>query len=105
MPNQKYDGLVNDTSVKFLDRAIADHHGNIKNYRTAYRQQKGVNPGAGVVFLTGFKSDMDGSKAEALAAWCASEKRDFLRFDYFDTQYMNKFVENMLLIYGYETMQ
>ena len=26
---------------------------------------------------------MDGSKAEALAAWCASEKRDFLRFDYF----------------------
>ena len=83
MPNHKDDDLVNDTSVKFLDRAIADHHGNIKNFRTAYRQQKGSNPGPGVVFLTGFKSDMDGSKAEALAAWCASEKRDFLRFDYF----------------------
>ena len=61
MPNHKDDDLVNDTSVKFLDRAITDHHGNIKNFRTAYRQQKGGNPGAGVVFLTGFKSDMDGS--------------------------------------------
>ncbi len=25
------------------------------------------------------------------------------RFDYFDTQYMNKFVENMLLIYRYQS--
>ena len=75
MPNHKDDDLVNDTSVKFLDRAITDHHGNIKNFRTAYRQQKGES-GAGRSFSY-FKSDMDGSKAEALAAWCASENETF----------------------------
>ncbi len=46
----------------------------------AFRRQPGATPG--VVFLGGFNSDMTGSKAEALAAWCAGEGRAFLRFDY-----------------------
>jgi pimeloyl-ACP methyl ester carboxylesterase len=38
--------------------------------------------GPTVVFLSGFKSDMTGSKAETLAAWCAAHGRAMLRFDY-----------------------
>ncbi len=42
-------------------------------------------PGAGptVVWLGGFRSDMSGTKAEALADWAASRGHSFLRFDYF----------------------
>jgi pimeloyl-ACP methyl ester carboxylesterase len=38
--------------------------------------------GPGVVFLGGFNSDMTGTKAEDLSAFCAAEGRAFLRFDY-----------------------
>lgn len=46
----------------------------------AYHQTPGKGPG--VVFLTGFKSDMTGGKAIALEAHCKSQGRAFLRFDY-----------------------
>jgi pimeloyl-ACP methyl ester carboxylesterase len=46
----------------------------------AFRRLAGKGPG--VVFLGGFHSDMTGSKAEYLAAWCAARGRAFLRFDY-----------------------
>tara|TARA_R110000868_G_scaffold11099_1_gene54431 strand:+ start:1042 stop:1743 length:702 start_codon:yes stop_codon:yes gene_type:complete len=36
----------------------------------------------GVVFLTGFKSDMTGGKALAIEAYCRAQGRAFLRFDY-----------------------
>ena len=36
----------------------------------------------GVIFLGGFRSDMNGTKALALEKFCFSQKRDFLRFDY-----------------------
>lgn len=36
----------------------------------------------GVVFLTGFHSDMQGTKALALDQWCQSQGHAFLRFDY-----------------------
>jgi pimeloyl-ACP methyl ester carboxylesterase len=50
----------------------------------AWRRQAGRGPGRGpgVVFLPGFRSDMQGAKAQALAAWCAARGRAFLRFDY-----------------------
>lgn len=48
--------------------------------RIAYHQQAGSGPG--VVFLGGFKSDMDGTKALHLQAWAQSRGRAFLRFDY-----------------------
>jgi pimeloyl-ACP methyl ester carboxylesterase len=38
--------------------------------------------GATVVFLPGFRSDMTGDKATALAAFCAERGRAMLRFDY-----------------------
>jgi pimeloyl-ACP methyl ester carboxylesterase len=48
--------------------------------RLAYRRMAGAGPG--VMFLGGFNSDMTGTKAEDLAAFCAEQGRAFLRFDY-----------------------
>ncbi len=46
----------------------------------AYHQTPGRQPG--VVFLTGFKSDMGGGKALALEAFCRHRGHAFTRFDY-----------------------
>ena len=50
----------------------------------AYNRQDGADleTGPGVVFLGGFKSDMQGSKALFLQDWAQSQGRAFLRFDY-----------------------
>jgi len=48
--------------------------------RLAYHQLKGKN--LGVVFLGGFKSDMEGSKAQFLQSWAEEHGHSFLRFDY-----------------------
>ncbi|MEM9715653.1 MAG: alpha/beta hydrolase [Pseudomonadota bacterium] len=48
--------------------------------RIAYEYVDGDGPG--VVFLSGFMSDMSGSKAIDLAAWARETGRAFLRFDY-----------------------
>lgn len=55
------------------DRTIAYH-------RTEARGEGASH--AGVVFLGGFKSDMEGSKALRLEAWAQAAGRAFLRFDY-----------------------
>jgi pimeloyl-ACP methyl ester carboxylesterase len=49
--------------------------------RLAWRRVQGRGPT--VVWLGGFRSDMTGTKAEALAGWAAANGRDYLRFDYF----------------------
>lgn len=46
----------------------------------AYVRTQGRGPG--VIFLPGFRSDMNGGKALALEAQCRDEGRAFLRFDY-----------------------
>ena len=46
----------------------------------AYHQITGSQPG--VVFLGGFKSDMEGTKAIHLQEWAEASNRPFLRFDY-----------------------
>lgn len=48
--------------------------------RIAYHLTDGAGPA--VVFLGGFKSDMQGTKAVYLEAWAKSQGRAFLRFDY-----------------------
>ncbi|MCA8879199.1 MAG: alpha/beta hydrolase [Rhodobacteraceae bacterium] len=48
--------------------------------RIAYRRTEGSGPG--VVFLGGFVSDMEGTKAVHLEAWASERGRAFLRFDY-----------------------
>ncbi len=48
--------------------------------RIAYHVQRGAGPG--IVFLGGFKSDMQGTKALHLQDWAIRQGRAFLRFDY-----------------------
>jgi pimeloyl-ACP methyl ester carboxylesterase len=48
--------------------------------RLAYRHQSGSAPT--IVFLPGYMSDMQGGKAQALAAWAEREGRAMLRLDY-----------------------
>ena len=52
----------------------------IDNRRIAYHKFEGQ--GIGVVFLGGFKSDMEGTKAIHLQQWAKANNRPFLRFDY-----------------------
>jgi pimeloyl-ACP methyl ester carboxylesterase len=47
----------------------------------AYHRRTGRGPG--VVFLGGFMSDMTGTKARTLDAFCAARGQAYLRFDYF----------------------
>ena len=46
----------------------------------AYHKSEGQGPG--IVFLGGFMSDMEGTKAIALEAHCQQQGRAYLRFDY-----------------------
>ncbi len=48
--------------------------------RIAYHQSPGAGPG--LVFLGGFRSDMEGTKALALEAFAKARGQAFLRFDY-----------------------
>ncbi len=48
--------------------------------RLAFHKREGKGPG--VVFLGGFMSDMEGTKAIHLEAWARAQGRAFLRFDY-----------------------
>jgi pimeloyl-ACP methyl ester carboxylesterase len=48
--------------------------------RIAVRRLDGASPG--LVWLGGFKSDMQGTKARALARWAAEQGRACVRFDY-----------------------
>ncbi|MBL3562411.1 alpha/beta fold hydrolase [Rhodovulum sulfidophilum] len=48
--------------------------------RLAYHRTEGAGPG--IVFLGGFMSDMEGTKATHLEAWARAQGRAFLRFDY-----------------------
>jgi hypothetical protein len=56
-------------------------HLEVDGARLAWRR----NPGRGptLVWLGGFRSEMAGTKAEALAGWAGDLGHDFLRFDYF----------------------
>jgi pimeloyl-ACP methyl ester carboxylesterase len=49
-------------------------------YRLAYARRAGGAPG--VMFCGGLRSDMTGSKALALEAWCTQAGRACVRFDY-----------------------
>ena len=66
---------MNDNSLKFLQ--IGE---GATRHAIAVRQQAGAPPG--IFFLSGYKSDMKGTKAEALAVWAQSQGRACLRFDY-----------------------
>lgn len=56
------------------------YHSRPDGLRLAYRHRAGRGPT--IVFLPGYMSDMDGSKAVALDAWAAGTGRAMLRLDY-----------------------
>ena len=66
---------MNDNSLKFLDVGARG-----ERRRVAVREQAGAAPG--LFWLGGYKSDMKGTKAEALARWAEEAKRACVRFDY-----------------------
>jgi pimeloyl-ACP methyl ester carboxylesterase len=49
--------------------------------RIAYRVSSGKSPG--VIYLNGFMSDMQGTKALAVEEFCQNKGQNFIRFDYF----------------------
>ncbi|WP_397582906.1 alpha/beta hydrolase [Sphingorhabdus sp.] len=61
-----------DTPMMFATRA--------DGVRLAYRHVQGRGPT--LVFLPGYKSDMQGGKAQALAAWATEQGLAMLRLDY-----------------------
>ena len=66
---------MSDCSLKFL------HVGTAADARSiAVRRRSGAAPG--LFWLGGFKSDMQGTKAQALDAWAARQGRAMIRFDY-----------------------
>lgn len=66
---------MNDNSLKFLDIGVAAERRAI-----AVRGQEGASPG--LFWLSGYKSDMNGTKAQALARWAEEAGRACVRFDY-----------------------
>ena len=54
-------------------------HRTASGRQLAFERLEGQGPG--VVFLHGFKSDMGGTKAVDLEAWCREQGRAMLRFD------------------------
>ncbi len=69
---------MNPPPPQFLDVGSG-----VDSRRIAYRLRPSAGSGKpGVVWLGGFKSDMESSKAQALDAFCAAEGRACLRFDY-----------------------
>ncbi len=61
-----------DEEIGFLDRPDGE--------KLAWRRIAGASPT--VVWLGGFKSDMSGTKAQALADWAIAKGRSYVRFDY-----------------------
>jgi pimeloyl-ACP methyl ester carboxylesterase len=70
---------MNDKSLKFLDIGEGADRRTIAIRATEGASQK--TP-AGLVWLGGYKSDMQGTKAVALADWAANNGRACVRFDY-----------------------
>ncbi len=81
--------MSTQTQVSFLSRPDGE--------KLAYLQEKGTDGNVGVTWLGGFKSDMTGTKATALAGWARARDRSYLRFDYFGHgQSSGRFVEGTI---------
>lgn len=66
---------MSQLELSFIDVGAGTHA-----RRIAIRQRSGSGPG--LVWLGGFKSDMQGTKARTLDAWAAENGRACTRFDY-----------------------
>jgi len=66
---------MDDDSLKFVEVGAGS-----ERRRLAVRQRAGATPG--LFWLSGYKSDMKGTKAQALAHWAEQAGRACVRFDY-----------------------
>ena len=66
---------------EFADAFYRPRRDSLGPQKLAYMQQAGA--GTGIMFCGGFRSDMSGTKASALADWARQDNRPFTRFDYF----------------------
>jgi len=70
-----------DISPDFTERQCAVFGPQRLAYSAQINEATQATPG--VIFCGGFRSDMGGTKALALASWAAERKQNFVRFDYF----------------------
>jgi pimeloyl-ACP methyl ester carboxylesterase len=81
---RRWHGKVNTEALEPVatEDMMTDHSflSTPQGRRIAFHQSEGQGPG--VVFLGGFRSDMQGTKALFLQDWAQSRGRAFLRFDY-----------------------
>jgi pimeloyl-ACP methyl ester carboxylesterase len=78
-PAEPTDAPMNDEIKSSCSKSI--EVGSERDARTiAVQMRSGGSPG--LFWLSGFKSDMNGTKAQALDAWAAANGRSCVRFDY-----------------------
>lgn len=64
-------------NIQYTSRSETSHGPQ----KLAYEQLHGRGPG--VIFCGGFRSDLTGTKASALASWAKAREQAYVRFDYF----------------------
>ncbi|MEL7452021.1 MAG: alpha/beta fold hydrolase, partial [Pseudomonadota bacterium] len=75
--------MTNSNSFGFPSLTMSFSRFSTPQHRTlAYRRSDGSADRPGFVWLSGFKSDMQGSKVLAVEAWARAEGHPFLAFDY-----------------------
>src|SRR3954454_12369989 len=74
-PSGPHGPAMTHSCLNFLDLGTASSGRSI-----AVRRDEGAGPG--LFWLGGFKSDMNGTKAEALSQWARQHGRACVRFDY-----------------------
>jgi pimeloyl-ACP methyl ester carboxylesterase len=101
-PPARTQALMDDNGLKFLEIGTATERRSL-----AIREQRGSAPG--LFWLSGYKSDMKGTKAEALARWASQTGRACVRFDYsghgesggeFIESTIGRWLEDSLAVFG-----
>src|SRR4051812_40337045 len=70
-----HENRMSDNCLKFIEVGTG-----AGARRIAVRERGGSTPG--ILWLGGFKSDMNGTKAAALDSWAAAQGRAMIRLDY-----------------------
>src|SRR5689334_6159074 len=70
---------IPDAVLDFID---VGEGSSARRIAVRHRARQGSGQGPGVVWLGGFKSDMQGGKAVALDGWAGAHGRAAVRFDY-----------------------
>lgn len=58
------------------------YHSSNQHFTAYHKTSTSKNNKQGIIFLGGFKSDMNGTKAQAISAYAEKNDLDFIKFDY-----------------------